>query len=224
MRIIEKVYAKKNNRAYRFLRESQFFEAARLKHKQRHQRSAEMGSYAKIMGRIKLLKTRIQLKMNIKKNLLQKLKFYKFQIGKNKSLRNFRLKSLHAPGTDFLRDKEHAPRDTIKLPFVALELIDGQPVEIRSNCEKSKRPLTRRGNPPQQAHPNQSRSQFSETRRCLQEGVPPSPQSRLHPREFQFFEQFWQKQFKKWVRRRLEGKLRSAPSRHQKRVSSQSRF
>lgn len=181
MRIIEKVYAKKNNRAYRFLRDNEFFQTARLKHKQRHRQNSEMGSYAKIMGKVKLLKTRIQLKMNIKKNLLQKLKFYNFQIAKNKSLRNFRLKSLHEPHENFQPRQENHLKDTIKLPFIALELIDGQPVEIRNSREKSGElcELMGRKQSGKRANREQAQGEFSEVGGCVQEGMLPDAQSRL---------------------------------------------
>lgn len=146
MQIIEKVYAKKNNRAYRFMRDSEFFQAARMKEQQRSRKTTEMSSYVKIMGKVKLLKTRIQLKMNIKKNLLQKLKFYNFQIAKNKSLKNFRLKSFHEPQKTFQSETKDLRKNTIKLPFIALELIDGQPVEVQSSRVKSRSEPNCRGN------------------------------------------------------------------------------
>ena len=151
MKIIKKVYAKKNNRAYVLLKNS-FLTSGPNDPKNDPENSAKMtraketmAEFLKITNQIKLIKTRIQLKMNMKKNLAQKMKFYNFQISKNKSLRGFSLKELGevsakpspvskiVPGTDtFERDK----RNVIKLPFVALELFDKSSIHIHTHQSK----------------------------------------------------------------------------------------
>lgn len=153
MKIIKKVYAKKNNRAYILLKNS-YLSSAGQGENENAENSAKMSraketmaEFLKITNQIKLIKTRIQLKMNMKKNLAQKMKFYNFQISKNKSLKGFSLKELGevsakpspvskiVPGADtFERDK----KNVIKLPFVALELFDKSSIHIHTHQSKGK--------------------------------------------------------------------------------------
>lgn len=156
MEIIKKVYAKKNNRAYILVQNSlltgSFSKSGDGSDTVNKMNKAKetMNEFLKLTNQIKLVKTRIQLKMNMKKNLSQKIKFYNFQISKNKSLKGFSLKELGdvsakpspvskiVPGTQF-DTFETDKRSVIKLPFVALELFDNSAIHIHTHKSKGTR-------------------------------------------------------------------------------------
>ena len=132
--MIEKVLSKKNNRTYQLMKNNEFIteDVINCDNVQGKIETKIRNKYLKLDNQVKLLKTRIQLKMNIKKNIMQKTKFYNFQINKNKNLSKFCLKPLQNEDQKMTEAKsiKEDKRGRIKLPFVALELIDGQPVVV----------------------------------------------------------------------------------------------
>lgn len=138
LEIIEKVYSKKNNRAYRLLENNEFLRLNEQIDPSQEPKSSKMAEYLETMNKKKLLRARCQLKTNIKKNLIQKINFYRFQINKNKHLEQFKLKKHDTEGKASSVQSEQEAKTKIGLPFVALELIDQQPLDVKKSKLKSK--------------------------------------------------------------------------------------